>query len=229
MAANTWAFVADDFKAAVAADPSDDRNAAIAMLDAWDGHFVAGGPSEWRFGTFRADAWVLQDAWIKEVLRLTFEDEFRMAGMDWEDQRNTILSTCCCTLWLARSRPTTTGSRTSRARDKPTDAEAIIVLALDNVIEDGSGPVQRSSAARSSTVHPIFGEFWRTPFSSRSTYAHCVEFDMNGPARIESMFPLGESGALYFNGYTTPVFDPNFFSMVPAYDPFMPRPFPLFD
>jgi penicillin G amidase len=52
------------------------------MLDAWDGHFVAGGPAEWRFGAFRADAWVLQDEWIKEVMRLTFEDEFMMAGMD---------------------------------------------------------------------------------------------------------------------------------------------------
>ena len=62
---NTWSFVADTFKAAVAADPSPDRDAAIAMLDAWDGHFVAGGPAEWRMGTLRADAWVLQDAWIQ--------------------------------------------------------------------------------------------------------------------------------------------------------------------
>ncbi len=51
---------------------------------------------------------------------------------------------------------------------------------------------------------------------------------MNGPVRIESMFPLGESGATYYNGTLTPTFDPNFFSMTPAYDPFMPRPFPLF-
>jgi hypothetical protein len=33
------------------------------------------------------------------------------------------------------------------------------------------------------------------------------------------MFPLGQSGALYFNGYTTPVFDPHCFSMVPVFDP----------
>ena len=33
-----------------------------------------------------------------------------------------------------------------------------------------------------------------TPYASRSTYAHVVEFGRKGPIRIESMFPLGESG-----------------------------------
>jgi penicillin amidase len=46
--------------------------------------------------------------------------------------------------------------------------------------------------------------------------------------RIESMFPLGESGHMDFNGTMLPTMDPNFFSMVPVYDTFMPRPFPLF-
>ncbi len=87
---NTWAFVADAFAAAVAADPTADRQAAVDMLEAWDGHFVAGGPGEWRMGTQRADAWVLQDAWIKEMLRLTFEDEFTTAGMSYGAQRNYV-------------------------------------------------------------------------------------------------------------------------------------------
>jgi penicillin amidase len=225
---NTWAFVADDFKAAVAADPSDDRNSAVAMLDAWDGHFVDGGPAQWRFGTSRADAWVLQDGWIREVLRITFEDEFRAAGMSWEDQPKTILFNVLVHA-LAGQTYYDWFQDAAGTGDKPVGAEAIILRALDNVIETvGLGPY---NAQRGEIVyrHPIFGEFWRTPFSSRSTYAHCVEFDSNGPARIESMFPLGESGALYFNGYTTPVFDPNYFSMVPVFDAFMPRPFPLFN
>jgi len=70
---NPWELVADPFRAAVAANPSNDRVAAVVLLDAWDGHFVAGGPSEWVAGTLRSDAWVLQDAWIREVVRLTFE------------------------------------------------------------------------------------------------------------------------------------------------------------
>jgi penicillin amidase len=225
---NSWAFVADAFRVAIADNPSDARNEAIALLDAWDGHAVAGGPSEWRFGTSRADAWALQDWWIEEVLRITFEDEFRAAGMSWDDQPKNVLFNVLVHA-LAGQTYYDWFQDAAGTGDKPVGAEAIIVRALDNVIESvGLGPynVERGEIVY---VHPIFGEFWRTPLSNRSTYAHCVEFDSNGPARIESMFPLGESGALYFNGYTTPVFDPNFFSMVPVYDAFMPRPFPLFN
>lgn len=236
---NTWSFVADTFTAAVAADPDDDRNAAIAMLDAWDGHFVAGGPSQWRFGAFRADAWVLQDAWIKEMIRLTFEDEFVMMGMDLSRQPTHILfNVLLHGLNPAAGLPTyynwfqdKTGSGT-----KPTTPEGLIVMALDNVIATmGLGPY---NAPRGnivfghqvlSQVNPAFGAIHSIPFSSRSTYAHCVEFDSNGPARIESMFPLGESGQVNFTGYFTPTFDRNFFSMAPAFDPFLPRPFPLFN
>jgi penicillin amidase len=51
----------------------------------------------------------------------------------------------------------------------------------------------------------------------------------NGPVRIESMFPVGANGNLWFDGTVTPVFDPLYFALTPNYDPFMPRPFPLFD
>jgi len=232
---NTWPFVADAFKAAVAANPSEDRNAAIAMLDAWDGHFVAGGPSEWRFGAFKADAWALQDWWVQEVLRITFEDEFAVAGMNWEDQRSSILYNVLLRAlagqtfydWFQDKRGT---------GDKPTGAEAIIVRALDNVIEHaGLGPYNLPRGTISHD-HSIFGQvdilgpIWtQTPYAARSTYAQAVEYDMNGPLRIESMFPLGESGAMFYNGTLSPSFDPNFFSMVPAFDSFMPRPFPLFE
>ncbi len=84
------------------------------MLDAWDGHFVAGGPSEWRFGAFKADPWLLQDWWVGEVLRITFEDEFRVAGMTWEDQPTVILYNVL--LRALAGQTFTTGSRTRRAR-----------------------------------------------------------------------------------------------------------------
>ena len=67
---NTWSFVADDFSAAVLADPAPERAQAVALIEAWDGHFVAGGPEEWVAGSVRDDAGVLQDAWIRETLRL---------------------------------------------------------------------------------------------------------------------------------------------------------------
>jgi penicillin amidase len=232
---DTWIMVADAFKAAVAANPSDDRNEAIAMLDAWDRHFVAGGPSEWRFGAFKADAWVLQDAWVGEVLRITFEDEFRVAGMSWEDQPESILYNVLLRALAGQTYYDWFQDKAGTG-NKPTGAEAIIVRALDNVIGHvGLGPYNEPRGTISHT-HGVFsfvdilGPLWtQTPYANRSTYAQAVEYDMNGPLRIESMFPLGESGAMYYNGTLSPSFDPHFFSMVPVFDAFMPRPFPLFD
>ncbi len=230
---NTWAFVADAFKAAVAAaGPDDDREAAIAMLDAWDGHFVAGGPAEWRFGTLRADAWVLQDEWIKELVRLVMEDEFMMAGLDFGDQRTSVNFQVLLRALAGTNAPLPNLNNWFLDRSgsgKPETANELIVIALDNVLaEIGPGPY---NAPRGEIVfvHPIFGEVWRTPFSSRSTYGQVIEFDMNGPLRIESMFPLGQSGEVLPNQFGQPAFNPHFFSMIPVYDPFLHRPFPLFD
>ncbi len=64
--------------------------------------------------------------------------------------------------------------------------------------------------------HQVFGNMWRTPFSSRSTYAQCVEYDMNGPVRIETMFPLGESGSVLPDAYGQADINPHFFSMTPG-------------
>jgi penicillin amidase len=236
---NTWSFVEDDFKAAVAANSTPDRDAAIAMLDAWDGHFVAGGPAAWRFGPDRADAWVLQDAWIREVLRLTFEDEFAASGMDWNSQSKHMLFNVLVRALAGFDAALPTfydWFQDKLVSGKPTTAEGIIVLALDNVIASmGLGPY---GAPRGTIpfghsllgqLDPAFSAIHSIPFSERSTFAHCVEYGEDGPVRIESMFPLGPSGAMYYNGTLTPTFDPSCFTMAPAYDPFLPRPFPLFD
>jgi len=229
---NTWAFVADAFSAAVAADPTPDRQAAVDMLAAWDGHFVAGGPAEWRMGTDRADAWVLQDAWIQEMLRLTFEDEFETAGISYASQPIFINFNVLVRMLDAGTAALPVFNDWFQDRSgsgKPTTAQELIVMALDNVLaEMGPGPY---GAPRGEIVftHQVFGEMWRMPFSSRSTYAHCVEFDSNGPMRIESMFPLGESGEVLPNAIGQAAINPNFFSMVPVFDPIAPRPFPLFE
>jgi penicillin amidase len=235
---NTWPFMEPYFAAAVAANPTDDRNAALAMIQGWDGHFVAGGPSEWRWGAFRADAWALQDEWIHEVMHLTFDDEFTMAGIDNTTHHKGIEINV-----LLRALDGAEASipnlydwfQDKSGSGKPTTAEEIIILALDNVIaEMGLGPynVERGYITYTHYVapgQPLYGVIWQTPWAARSTYAQCVEYDMNGPLRIESMFPLGQSGASYYNGTLTPTFDPNFFSMTPVFDNFAPRPFPLFD
>ena len=227
----TWSFVADTFSAAVAADSTADRQAAVDMLQAWDGHFVAGGPAEWQMGTARADAWVLQDAWIREVIRLTFEDEFMMAGLDYADQSTLLtFNVLLRTLDPNSALPSFYDWFQDKTESgKPTTPEEIIVLALDNVLADmGLGPYGAERGWITYT-HQVYGQMWQTPFSSRSTYAHCVEFDTAGPARIESMFPLGESGETLPDAYGQLYINPHFFSMTPAFDPFMPRPFPLFN
>jgi penicillin amidase len=242
---NPWAFASAFFTAAVAGNPTPDREAAIAMLEAWDGHFVAGGPDQWRMGTERADAWVLQDAWIREVIRLTFEDEFAAAGMNWSDEQESILFNVLIRALAGQDAalPTLNNWFADRlGSGKPTDATELILLALDNVIASmGLGPygAERGEIIfrhdlLAQLVDPLlgitlFGDLHRIPFSSRSTFAHVVEFSPSGPNRIESMIPLGPSGQLWFNGTFVPDFDPANFSMAPNYDPFMPRPFPLFD
>ena len=205
------------------------------MIDAWDRHFVDGGPYEWRFGAYKADAYLLQDWWVGEVLRITFEDEFRVAGMSWEDQPESLLFNVLLRALAGQTYYDWFQDKAGTGT-KPTGAEAIIVRALDNVIEHaGLGPYNEPRGTISYEhgilgFVPILGDIYdQTPYSRRSTYAHVVEYDMNGPLRIESMFPLGESGAMYYNGTLSPSFDPNFFSMVPVFDPFMPRPFPLFE
>jgi penicillin amidase len=75
----------------------------------------------------------------------------------------------------------------------------------------------------------MLGTVHTTPLSSRSTYAHVVEFGDEGPLRIESMFPLGQSGTILMDSQGAPVFDEHFFSMAPHYDAFAPRDFPLFE
>jgi len=232
---NPWTFVADDFKAAVAANSTPDRDAAIAMLDAWDGHRVAGGPAAWRFGTEAADAWALQSWWIQEVLRITFEDEFRAAGMAWDEEQPIGLTFNVLIRALAGGTLYDWFQDAAGTGDKPVGSEAIIIRALDNVIEhEGLGPynVPRGydyyGHALLGALDPAFNAIHATPKAARSAYAHIVEFGEDGPVRIESMFQLGQSGAMYYNGTLMPTFDPNNFSMAPFYDTWTHRPFPLF-
>ena len=215
------------------------------MLEAWDAPFVAGGPEARRIGTERADAWVLQDAWIREVMRLTFEDEFMAAGMEWDEVQPLGLSFNVLLRGLAGAEATLPTFydwfQDRLGTGKPTTAQGIILQALDTVISDmGLGPygaprgeIVFGHDLLAALLDPLlgsnFGDIHRIPFSSRSTFAHVAEYDASGLIRLESMFPLGPSGKLWFNGTFIPDFDPNAFSMAPVYDPFMPRPFPLFE
>ncbi len=206
----------------------------MALLDSWDGHFVDGGESAWVDGLFRADAWVLQDAWIREVLRLTFEDEFAQAGLDYADEQPLgVLFNVLLHAWTVGQ----TGvvnlydwfQNAGQSTFVPATADAIIVQALDNVLAQlGPRPWLRARGFIR-YKHDILGEVHTGLAFSRSTYAHVVEFASTGPIRLESMFPLGESGTILMDQFGAPQFDPNFFSMTKVFDPFAPRPYPLFE
>ncbi len=218
-----WDFAADDFVQAVqAAGPDPEREEAVALLEAWDGHFVDGGPSQWALGSDRADAWILMDAWTREAIRLTFADEL---GPNLGNI-NRLFNVLLHGLDGATMYPYWFMNMADPAA--PQDPQGIIVTSLDNVLAAlGERPWGTGKRGGIPFNHEMLGTLWQMPFSSRSTYAHCVEFDHRGPARIESMFPLGESGTILFDG-SGPVFDVNFFSMTPVFDPFTPRTFPLF-
>ena len=220
-----WDFVADDFSNAVLnknGGASPVEQAALDLLSAWDGHFVDGGPSEWAQGVNRSDAWILQDAWIREVIRLTFAQILQ----GYFDANNNVVIFRLFNVFLHAM----AGGFNNYDWFQGQNPDGIIVQALDNVITSldlNKRPWGTGGRGVINYTDDFLGVVHAMPFSSRSTYAHCVELGSGGPIRIESMFPLGESGNILYSS-SGPVFDPNFFSMTPIFDPFEPRPFPLF-
>ncbi len=227
---NPWKFASPYFTAAVKAEPNDARLAALAILENWDGHFVDGGQSQWASGKDRADAWMLMDTWIREAIRLTFEDELADA---FADQNTTILFNVM--LHGLKGEASVIQNKYDWFKnlsdaDAPQTANAIIVKSLDNTLTKlGTQPWGKDKRGTITYKHDLIGKVHEMPFASRSTYAHCVEMGASGPVRIQSMFPLGQSGNITMAADGSPIFDKNFFSMAPEFDAFMPRDFPLFE
>ena len=170
---------------------------------------------------------MLMDAWIKEVLRLTFE-ELDPASLSAAKNNQVLFDALLHGLtpggidnyydWFKTADPLA-----------PQTANTIIVKALDNTLTTlGAGPWGANKRGVIPFNHAMLGKVWEMPFSSRSTYAHTVEYASSGPLKIQSMFPLGESGNISVGAGGAPVFDPNFYTMTGVYDGFVYRDFPLF-
>ncbi|MBF0475931.1 MAG: penicillin acylase family protein [Deltaproteobacteria bacterium] len=229
---NPWKFAAKYFTEAVRANPNEARLAALALVQAWDGHFVAGGPGQWVSGTLRADAWVLANTWILETIRLTFEDKLKTAGMTYQNQDPKVLFNVLLHALAGESSSVVNlydWFQDTTNSGRPNTANGIIIQALDNVLANLGPQPWNQPRGFITYTHPLLGIVWKTPFASRSTYAHCVELGPNGPVRIESMFPLGESGDIRLGSNGSPVFNQDYFSMTPVFDAFAPRSFPLFN
>ena len=230
---NPWPWVATKFADVVNASTTTERAAALALIESWDGHFVDGGAANWASGTDRADAWILTQKWIDKVLSLTFDDEL---GPDHGESKMRLFNVLLHLLdesgeGIAILYPNWFANADTSA---PQTIEDIILQALDaTLVELGTQPWGTDARGTIEYKHDLLTDtLHETPFSSRSTYAHCVEMGEYGPVRIESMFPLGESGhiSLEIIGDTpTPVPSDHFFDMAPVFDAFAPRDFPLFD
>ena len=231
---NPWKFVSLYFTAAVNAAPDAPnaaRTAALTLLGAWDGHFVDGGAAAWTTGTDRADAWMLMDEWIKEVIKLTFEELDANATLQKAKNNGVLFNVLLHGLRTGGTGVTNYYNWFQNLSDPtaPQTANAIIVKALDNVLVTlGVQPWGTNKRGLIEFKHDMLGKVYQIPFSSRSTYAHVIEYGATGPVKIKSMFPLGESGDIRVGGGGVPVKDANFFTMTPAYDNFVYRDFPLF-
>jgi penicillin amidase len=227
---NPWKIASSHFINAVNTAPDAPvaaRTTALATLAAWDGHFVDGGAANWATGTNRADAWMLMDAWIKEVIKLTFEELDANAALQKAKSDAVLFNVLLHGLatagvtnyynWFQNATPGT-----------PQTANAIIVKALDNVLATlGAQPWGTAKRGTIDFKHDMLGLVHQIPFSSRSTFAHVLEYGAAGPLKLKSMFPLGQSGDIRVGGGGAPVFDANFFTMTPVYDNFVYRDFPL--
>jgi len=225
---NPWKFVSAYFIAAVKAHPTTSRSAALDLLATWDGHFVNGGVGSWAAGTDRADAWVLMDTWIKEVLNLTFEELNALPANVLPAAKNNLVLFNVLLHGLNPGGGIQNNYNWFQNSDPkaPQTADAIIVQALDNtLVALGAKPWGLNKRGVITYNHTLLGPVHQMPFSSRSTYAHVIEYARSGPVKLQSMFPLGESGTIL--GYPSPVFDANFFSMTSVFDGFVYRDFPF--
>ena len=229
---NRWFFVEDAFVSAVESDPNLDRLDALTLLDGWDGYFPAGGPDAWTTGELDSDAWLLQDRWISKVVELTFEDELDTQTLSHDNQSRNLLFNV-----LIRALPGSNSVLEKRidwfqnrgSTPKPTDATGIIVLALDDTLAELGPRPWDHPRATIDYEGPVIGQVWSSPWLDRSTYAQVVEVGPEGPVRIESMIPLGESGAIYQGPGGEPEFDEQYFGFTDIFDGFLHRPFPTFD
>jgi penicillin amidase len=236
---NPWAFVESYFRDAINKNPTSERTRALAIMDGFDGHFVKGGKAKWVDGKDRSDAWMLADAWIREVIDLTFKDElgnsqsgvYDAENKEWENPTilfNVILHGLNPDAGISNNHSWFDNVGTPESVET---AEGIIVTALDNALDNLGG--RSWGVNERGTIefkHELLDKVVHTmPFASRSTYAHCVEMGDDGPKRMESMFPLGQSGTILAGPNGDPQFDEHFFSMTGVYDPFTHRDFPTFD
>ena len=240
---NPWVEVSEVFSAIIQdAGPTQAQSDALQLLADWDGHFVDGGEPQWVSNPNRSDGWILMNSWLRNVGRTTVDE----ANVNALRSFNVVLHGIDDDAAL----PTSYDWFTSQDPAAPQSFDEHVIKGLnDALLILGPRPWGVNQRGVILYPHNLLTQFGiqtfhaGTPLSNRSTYAHCVEVGPDGPVRIESMFPLGQSGfAQSLPGDPTCnenallgalgagiCFDPNSRSMIEFYDTFTHREFPVFD
>lgn len=229
---NPWSELGEAVIAAVTNNPTPERQAAIALFDGWDGRAVAGGPSQWALGKDLQDPSVLLDSMIPRLLAKTFNDEMGATGDTLSNiTRFQIFLHGLYNRGLNNSYDWYTNLEDAQAAQT---SEAIILETLDELLTElGPRPWGTNARGTINYNHVLFGDISAlgvttpSPAAKRSTYAHAVEYDSNGPVRIDTMLQLGQSGTITGSALA-PVFDPNTLSTKEDFDNWQYWAFPLF-
>lgn len=213
-------------------NPTPERMAVATMIENYDGYTISGGPSMWPRGTDIEDASVLMDAMIPRLIAKTFDDE-RGATTDTLSNitRFLVFIHGLYDRGLNNSYDWYTNLEDPSA---PQTSEAIILETIDELlVEFGPRPWGIDARPTINYPHVLFGNITAlgittpSPASRRATYAQCVEYDENGPTRIESFFQLGQSGTITGSAIA-PVFDQNALNMKEDFENWTLRVFPPF-
>jgi len=229
---NPWTKLGQAITDAVNANPTDERLAALALFDDWDGRQITGGRENWVHGTDIHDASYLLDAMIPNLLTKTFDDEIGAGTVT----AHSILRFQTFLHGINDTGLDNAYDWFSNLEDAgaPQTSEAIIIAVLDELLtEFGANPWGINKRGTIDYPHSLFGPITALGLTTptlnarRATYAMCVEYGNSGPVRIESIFALGQSGTIT-GALFAPILDMNTLSMKEDFDNFVLRSFPLF-
>lgn len=221
-----WTYVRDEFMAAVANNPTPERQEIVDLIEGWHLHFPEGPKEGWITAENFHEASLFQRQWILTTLINTFDDEMGPAtSLREAGRRFNVL------LHALDENPDVVNNYDwfqNADANAPQTAEANIIKGLDDAIANlGPRPIVISRGVLPYN-HAVLGTLHQIPFASRSDYSQVVELGSDGPTRIESHIALGQSGRILTDDEFQPVLDPNYLSMCDMFVNFIHRPFPLF-
>jgi penicillin amidase len=240
---NEWEPIRETLTQIVRDNPTPERLEALELMESWNGLMPLGGLENFLTTTDVEDAWQFYRQWLILIIDSIFDDEAGTINtfFQFANRYGTILhmidpETAFVNFWDWVSTPDP---------EAPQTFEDHVLTTLDTSLALlGERPWGTGLRDVNEYDHALLGLVFSTPFLNKATYAQCVELDETGPIRIESFFPLGQSGTLLLDSATgqpvteggtplpligPPPEDDPYFSMVPFYETFTLRPFPLFE